>query len=290
VPPSLSVVIPAWNRAGSITSSVASVLAQDFGDFEVVVVDDGSTDSTADVVASIPDPRLRLVRTPHQGVSAARNTGAATARGSALIFLDSDDEALPGWLAQLGRPILDGHYDLVVSGWQLVDAGGSPSEWQPEPGRLSPDDLAPRFLAGSWAVRHDVFDRVGGFDPQITYGENTEIALRLLLVHELRAAFVDKALVTVHEREREVPPAVRARNTRVVLAKHHGSLSAFPRLWASYLTLVGVDDARNRHYLHAAGRFAAALRVDPRGARRTSRLLVSLMPFAARRVWGLEPR
>lgn len=284
--PSASVVVPAWNRAGSIAGSVSSVLAQAFEDFEVVVVDDGSADSTAEVVESMPDPRVRLVRTPHQGVSAARNAGAAAAHGTVLLFLDSDDEALPGWLEELSSPILSGHADLAISGWQLAGADGSSWEWLPEQGRLSADDLAPRFLAGSWAVRRDVFEQVGGFDTRITYGENTEIALRLLNLSALRLAVVGLPLLRVLRKGREGPDrAAQARNARLVLDKYRHSHSTFPKTWASYQTLVGVDEARNRRRLAATRHFLAAVRADPRDPRRFSRLGASLVPVLRSLGW-----
>src|SRR5262245_66529899 len=98
----VSVVIPTYNRAGTVIDAVRSVLAQQFEDFELIVVDDGSTDDTAARVASIPDERLRYVAGPHAGVSAARNLGVRRATGSVIAFLDSDDVWHPGKL-KIGR-------------------------------------------------------------------------------------------------------------------------------------------------------------------------------------------
>lgn len=96
----ISVVIPAYNRAETIGRCIASVLAQDFPSFEVVVADDGSTDATREVVTAIADPRVRLVaRGQNGGAAAARNSGVAAARGRYVAFLDSDDVFLPGKLA-----------------------------------------------------------------------------------------------------------------------------------------------------------------------------------------------
>ncbi|WP_338504258.1 glycosyltransferase [Sphingomonas kaistensis] len=94
--PAVSVLIIVHNRAGTIGAAVRSVLAQTFTDFELVVVDDGSTDATADVVARFADPRLRLVRTsPNQGIPLARNRALADARGRYIAWLDSDDVCHP---------------------------------------------------------------------------------------------------------------------------------------------------------------------------------------------------
>lgn len=101
--PRVSVVIPAFNREGTIRRAVQSVQAQQFTDFEILVVDDASSDATCSIVASIHEPRLRLIaRAQNGGASAARNTGITAAKGELIAFLDSDDEWMP---EKLGRQI-----------------------------------------------------------------------------------------------------------------------------------------------------------------------------------------
>lgn len=97
--PRVSVVIPTYNRAQFIASAIESVLTQTFGDFELIVVDDGSTDRTSEIVTSISDPRLVFVRQDNAGRSTARNRALALAKGAYIAFLDSDDLYLPGKLA-----------------------------------------------------------------------------------------------------------------------------------------------------------------------------------------------
>lgn len=88
----ISVVIPLYNKATSISSTLECVLNQNFTDWEVVVVDDGSTDDSANIVRSMGDSRIRLIRQPNAGVSAARDRGAIEAEGEFIAFLDADDE------------------------------------------------------------------------------------------------------------------------------------------------------------------------------------------------------
>src|SRR5690348_11964260 len=95
--PRLSVVIPAYNAATTIRAAVTSTLRQTRPVLEVIVVDDGSADATADVVSAIGDPRVRLISRVNGGPSAARNAGIAAARGEFVAFLDSDDLWLPGY-------------------------------------------------------------------------------------------------------------------------------------------------------------------------------------------------
>lgn len=94
--PTVSVIIPTYNRAHMVPRAIHSVLAQTFADFELLVVDDASTDGTEEIVRGIADPRLRYIWRPaNGGVSAAQNTGLAAARGEFISILHSDDEYLP---------------------------------------------------------------------------------------------------------------------------------------------------------------------------------------------------
>lgn len=91
----ISVVIPLYNKEASIAQSLKSVLSQEYDDFEVVIVDDGSTDGSVGVVEAINNPRIRLIKQENGGPSKARNTGVKNAKGEWILFLDADDELEP---------------------------------------------------------------------------------------------------------------------------------------------------------------------------------------------------
>jgi glycosyltransferase involved in cell wall biosynthesis len=115
--PHLTVLIASWNAESTIERALASVLEEREISLECIVVDDGSTDGTADLAAAIAemDPRVKLIRLPvNEGVSSARNTGLAVARGEWLTFLDADDRLLPGAIAALMRPTADASIRAVL--------------------------------------------------------------------------------------------------------------------------------------------------------------------------------
>ena len=125
-----SVVIPLYNKAPYIESAIASVLAQTVQDFEIIVVDDGSTDDGADIVAAIGDPRIRLFRQANAGVSSTRNRAISMARGQWVAFLDADDWQHPNYLqslviAQNLHPVAD------VAATQYIPLCDSTDVWPP---------------------------------------------------------------------------------------------------------------------------------------------------------------
>jgi len=112
--PAVSVIIPTYNRAHTIIRAIESILKQTYQDFEIIVVDDGSTDSTNKVIYSFKDARIRYTRHEHnKGEAAARNTGIKRAKGKFIAFQDSDDESLPHRLEKEVE-VLDSHPQISI--------------------------------------------------------------------------------------------------------------------------------------------------------------------------------
>src|SRR4051812_4773230 len=181
--PSVSVIVPVFNCERYLGYALDSIFEQGYSALEVVVVDDGSTDSSADVAGSYP---VRLVRVAHGGIARARNAGVSAATGELITFLDADDVWTPGNLRRrvdrlLERPELD----AVLGRMDLFIEPGTPrppwyrSAWEAE---------SQNALLGGLLAWRRVFDRVGGFDPAYEIGEDTDWLAR----------FKDTELVAEH--------------------------------------------------------------------------------------------
>ena len=108
----ISIILPTYNRSEFIGKAIESVLAQTYGNWECVIVDDGSTDNTDEVLSAYGDPRFVCLRQENQGVSGARNTGLAACGGGVIALLDSDDEWLPTKLETQISYMRDNGYEI----------------------------------------------------------------------------------------------------------------------------------------------------------------------------------
>ena len=184
--PLISVLMPVRNGARWLREAVDSVLGQEFRDFELVVVDDGSDDGTPGVLerCSADDDRLRLLRQPPQGIVAALNLGIAAARGSYLARLDADDVARPDRLArQVAFIERHDRIDLVGSAAQLIDEGGTVIGRVAPP--IDPAKLARHLRRGnpivhsSVMMRADAVRRSGGYRKAFAAAEDYDLWLRM---------------------------------------------------------------------------------------------------------------
>jgi glycosyltransferase involved in cell wall biosynthesis len=183
----VSVIIPAHNARAYLAQAIESALNQTLPPAEVIVVDDGSTDGTQDVMESYLG-RVSYQRQANLGVSAARNAGLAAASGEFVAFLDADDFFLP-WKLASQVEILRSHpgQAFVNSGWRVVDAQGQLLR-EVEPWREAPKlDLLtwlrwkPVF-PGALLLRRDALEQAGGFDPRLKHAEDVDLVLRLAVL------------------------------------------------------------------------------------------------------------
>lgn len=212
MPPRFSVVVPLYNKCAHIGRALASVLAQRWVDFEVLVVNDGSTDGGERLVEACPDPRVRLVNQANQGASAARNRGARDARAAHVAFLDADDEWKPDFLAEIARLVdaSPASY-LFATAYQMTSPDGRQMSYSAERvgqalagTRLDYLDCVGRdvypFYTSTVCVNREAFLQAGGFDHSLAIGEDVDLWLRLSMQS---AACFSQAVGAVYHRDAE---------------------------------------------------------------------------------------
>ncbi|MFN8640988.1 MAG: glycosyltransferase family 2 protein [Candidatus Binatia bacterium] len=232
--PAVSIVLPTYQRGALVARAIGSVLAQTVTDFELLVVDDGSTDDTAAQVARVADRRVRYLRLDvNRGAGAARNVGIRQTRAPLLAFQDSDDEWLPTKLARhlevlatCGPEVAVVYSDMR----RIYRDGGERDLRSPDvvPGVLLDPATGFYQVCGigiqSTVIRRECLEAVGGFDETLPALEDLELFIRL----SRRYAFhhLAEALVRYHETEglsSNVPAKIMAR--RAMLRRYHGELT-----------------------------------------------------------------
>ena len=236
--PLVSAAIITYNRAHYLDGAIASVLDQTFDDFELIVVDDGSTDDTERVVARYGD-RVRYVRREHGGKAAARNAAAELAAGDYLAFCDSDDMWYPDRLARQVRVLrADPRVGMVHGHVDVVDAQGRPLPERTAAGRAvfgaahrkratyASYAFDCRCLSSTVLLRREVFDAVGLYDCRLPI-EDYDFYLRLVLAYEV-AFLHGPALAVYRAHEDGTDDRVLGSGQIMTARKHLAMLDARP--------------------------------------------------------------
>lgn len=183
----ISVIIPTFNRAHRIEKTIASVRSQTFRNWELIIVDDGSTDNTLEVLERLGEG-IKVIRQPNSGPSVARNTGAQAATGKYLAFLDSDDEWLPQKLEEQLKLMVPGVI-LSATNWRGQPDNSGRTAFENLPFAESwvcdhPTEFVSRhgghnIMLSSWLVDRTAFRASGGFDPAADPAEDNHLIFRL---------------------------------------------------------------------------------------------------------------
>ena len=184
--PLVGVVMPAYDAASTIAESIGSVVSQSYPNWELIVIDDGSTDETAAVVTGLGlGASVRLVRQENAGIGAARARGISLARGELVAFLDSDDVWEPSILEREVAAMLEGGHDVVFSRGYLLGRPAAVTEWVPT-GRFSGPEMfrllyeGNRIPVSTVLARKDAIERAGGsLGTRGLMGEDYDLWLRM---------------------------------------------------------------------------------------------------------------
>ena len=279
----VSVVIPTHNRRRLLGQTLWSALAQRGVDFEVLVVDDGSTDGTADGLAALGDHRVRLLRHEHpRGVATARNTGVAAARGAWVAFLDDDDLWAPDKLARQLDAARAAGRDWVYAGAVEVDGAGRLLGGTPP---LPPDALLAGLTrhnpmpAGSSnvMVRAGLLADTGGFDPTLRHLADWDLWLRLARLSRPTCVAAPLVAYRIHPGQATMDTTGMVAEARVLQARHGADPGAIHR-WAAWSQL------RSGRRWAAVAAYAAAVRTgDIASVARSAVALLSPRPTLTRR-------
>lgn len=181
--PVVSIIVPCYNAARWVVDTLSSALQPTACPVEVVVVDDGSTDGSGDLISD-RFPTVRLICTPNRGVSHARNLGIAEARGRFLLFLDADDLLTPGAIDRQVAVLEESGSDVVHADWQRLRAGLD--------GEYRPAEIVARVMlgepssalfrdfwcpTGAYLYRRTIVEAVGGFSPRLPVIQDARFAL-----------------------------------------------------------------------------------------------------------------
>ena len=245
VPSLVTIVIPCFNYRRYLGKAILSAQAQQYCPFEIIVVDDGSTDDSATIAE---DAVVRLIRQPNAGLGAARNAGLAEAAGEFVLFLDADDELLPdavasGVAALQARPALS----CVVRLCQLMDAQGRalPAHHRDiDTEELYREWLRANFVwtPGAAMFRRDPVAEIGGFPAEL--GPASDYAVYLALARDGEVAFDPREVVRYrqHDHNMSLDPVLMLRAVLGVLRRerpqapdvYRGDLRVSHRLWREY--------------------------------------------------------
>jgi glycosyltransferase involved in cell wall biosynthesis len=275
--PVVSIILPTYNGLPYLREAVASVQAQTVDDWELVVIDDGSTDESVAWLESVADPRLRIIRSEHIGHRAQlRNRGLAAARGEWIGFIDSDDRWTPNKLERqlayhAAHPALEWSY----TGRRIIDAQGQPMHhprhrpWEPYSGWVLRPllTLNAHIALPAVLLRRALLERVGGFADQ-RWGEDYELWVRL--AQEAECGLVNEPLVEVRAHQstsfgRPEVPAAYLEILRRVAANATDPVDR--RIARQQQAVQGVRLGRNliarKEYSAAFRAILSALRLEP---------------------------
>jgi glycosyltransferase involved in cell wall biosynthesis len=276
MPPAVSVVIASRNYGRYLGGAVRSVLAQAFADLEVIIIDDGSTDDTPEVIRPLlADPRVRCVRTDGLGQPRAKNLGILQANAPLVAFLDGDDEWLPTKLERQLPLFADPAVGVVYSRRTLMDAAGHDLPTPTPPlarGHVYDVMLVQNPVCfSSVVVRKSVFEAVGMFDPNLPLAIDYDLWLRV--AGHFAFDYVDKPLVRYRTGHANLSSRITERIAAVLgilrrsLIRRRNAEAADPtaqrEAWGSTCRTMGYV-LRGNAPLAAAGWYVKAARHDRR--------------------------
>jgi len=268
--PTASIVIPTYNRADLVLRSIASVRCQSLGDWELLVIDDASTDDTQLRISELRDVRINYVRRPvNGGVAAAQNTGLDHACGRYVLFLHSDDELMPDCLRRLSNILCEASASIggVEAGLEVVEPDATVRR-RPYLERADDRSLL-EYRAGvhisTLLLRRELAAAVR-FDEALRGAEDRDFCIRLL--RRTTLAFEPAALVRVHRTAARLTTQAKGPIYEYLLTKYQDDIVSSPAVHSSWWFRITRQHARAGELDRARAAMQQAVRVHPARIRR----------------------
>lgn len=284
-----SIIVPTYNRAFLLSNAINSIFSQQYKDFELIIVDDGSSDNTKNFIESFNDSRIRYIYQENKGVCVARNTGIYTAQGKYITFLDSDDLAESNWLEDFYTQIQKNEPDLIFCDMLLKYPDGRSVVRK---ARFRYDTLNPNengmYMPGAFCIKSELLKRIGGFDPNIKFGEFTDIDFSLQREKYSRA-FTNE--IGIHYCPTPDGGAKNQKNKiafiEYILKKHADIFENDKATKICYLQNAGVSCARINEYQKSRSFFLKAYLLNPFKIKNLIRCLLTFIPLLSSRIWKI---
>jgi glycosyltransferase involved in cell wall biosynthesis len=238
-----SIILPTYNRAHLLSDCIGSVCSQTYTHWELIIVDDGSTDESIDVVEQFKaDNRIQYIFQPNKGVSAARNTGIRHSKGDYVVFLDSDDHVTDSWLLQFATALDNRRTDLVFFNYYRNLSG---AEQELINNRPDTKGNWGSYIPGTFLISRELLLKAGLYDEQLKFGENTELSWRIM---DLQPTYQYGAAATLIYNASETGGRNNLQN-RIdsfyhLIEKHEQKFTTNPALAQNYYQVAGVDSIK----------------------------------------------
>jgi glycosyltransferase involved in cell wall biosynthesis len=288
--PTVSIIIPTYNRGHLIGRAIQSVLNQTYSDFELIVVDDRSTDNTEKVVKSIKDKRIRYIQhEKNKGGAAARNTGIKAARGKYIAFQDSDDEWLSEKLEKQMK-VFEGapsNVGVVYSGFWKIEGNRKKyipsSQVTQKEGNLHNEVLKGNFVTTqSIVMRKQCVEKAGMFDENLPRLQDWELVLRLSKYYEFKC--IDEPLVFSYFTPVSISSNKDAliKASELIISKHFNDFVNNKKALSNHYLSVGISVCLNGDFKTGIDYFMKGAKAYPLNA---ELLVAALISFFGRNIY-----
>ena len=281
-----SVIIPLFNRASLVCETLDTLLKQDYSDFEIIVVDDGSTDDVKIKLSSfIECGSISYIYQSNSGVSAARNKGASLSNGDYLIFLDSDDLVTKNWLSDFSKIISTHNPDIIYCGINRMKDNVL-VEYTDPTNPFKDGKSFGNVIPGSFCIKSEFFKSIGVYDDKLAYGENTELGFRIKMASPT-TVFINRPnlIYNLHENSHGKNARNKMNGIIYTINKHPKIFNENKDMKRRFLSIAGVAAVSIKENKRARELFLESWKISPFNLYTLLRLLFSLSPLISKKIW-----